>query len=130
MIDGIVEFYQRNQHGDMLFFKQGGFWGSPWTVAPHDPENAPRIAEQYVAMKADGLRHAERVTLQSPSGVQENVVVITDLPIGRQTVVGIASGEERKLRKPVGTETLTAITAAIKGLGPKAVYEECTISRS
>ena len=120
MIEKIVEFFRRDQHGDMLFFKTGGFWGSPWTVAPHDPENAANIAEQYVHMKADGLRHAERVVLRSADGSTEEVAVITDLPMMRQTVVVIDSGEEKKHLKAIRTETLSAISSAIQTVAATA----------
>ena len=117
MNESIVEFFRRGQHGDLLVFKQYGGWESIFTMAPHNPDNAARIAEQFSKMDADHLVHAEKVVLQARDGTLEEVVVITDLPIGQQTVVVIGTGEKRKLRQHLHTETLIAITSAIYALG-------------
>ena len=117
MNESITGFFRRGQHGDVLIFKQYGGGASVFTMAQHDAENAPRIADQFRRMDADHLIHAEKVVLQAGDSGTEEVVVVTDLPLMRQTVIGIASGEEKKLRHPVQTETLTAISAAILALG-------------
>ena len=116
MNESIVEFFRRGQHGDLLIFKQYGGWESIFTMAPHDPDNAPRIADQFRTMDADHLIYAERVRLQSNEDGLEDVAVVTDLPNMNQSVIVIATGEEKKVRAPIRTETLTAINSAIQSI--------------
>lgn len=113
MIDSILTFFRRKQHGDMLFFKHDGFWTHPITVAPHDPNNAPSISEMFVRIGADGLRHAEHIRLRSQMAVYD-AVLITDLPLWRQTLVMMDSGEELPMKSRMTTESLSAIEGSLR----------------
>lgn len=114
MIDEIVEFFRRGRKADIVFFKIGGFWGMPWTVAPHDTDGAHLIIEHYLREHSDGLRHAECVRMRRRNGVERRAVVITDLPILRQTVMSLDDGNViNQLPRLIESPTLAALRSAL-----------------
>ena len=88
----LLAFFKRGSSYDVLQSRQGGGWGTAWTVAPCDVHASERAAWMLRRMGARDVRHARRARLRTEACGVQGVMVVTDLPERLQAVLRLADG--------------------------------------
>jgi len=106
----LCAFHQRS-HYDMIQAQKGSVSGLIWTYAPCDPQAAARAAAMLLRMGERRVRHSRRACLEVGT-ITVEVVIVTDLPMCRQTILRLVDAWQFAPLPFLQDESLAALAAA------------------